>query len=405
MDCIKFKELIQDYIDAELDNSITLTSEAKKEFEEHMEACSACKAEFTAYQKMINSVHALKPEKLPEGYCKRLNTRLKSSKLEVIRKKKFKYTRYIGIAAAFVLVALIVNFALNGIGNNSISMNDMAINDNYANYDAKGEADNGATAPEAPRDDAKSDESYVAQKNMTLTSQTSQKPSQEKIIKSGYLYIETIEFDKLIESLSLEIKNVNGYIENSEISIREKIENKSYRYANLNLRVPKEVFENIIIYIEGNSEVTTKNISETDVTKDYYDKQNILTNLQIQENRLRELYGKAETITDILALENEIRRIRTEIDTYSIDLSNIDDRVSMATIQLGIVEIQDKDINIKAEDGLWTKAKKGFIRTINNIIDFLQALIIWLISYILIIIPVVVVVIITYLRIKKNKKS
>lgn len=404
MDCIKFKELIQDYIDAELDNSITLTSEAKKEFEEHIEACSACKAEFTAYQKMINSVHALKPEKLPEGYCKRLNTRLKSSKFDITKKKKFMYTKYIGIAAAFVLVALVINFALNGIGNNSRSMNDMAINDSSFNYDAKSSADNGASAPEAPRDDTKSDESYNTKKEMMLT-QTSQKPSQEKIIKSGNLYLETVEFDKLIESLSQEITNINGYIENSEISIREKIENKSYRYANLNLRVPKEVFEDIIKYIEENSEVTTKNIYETDVTKEYYDKQNILTNLQIQENRLRELYGKAETITDILALENEIRRIRTEIDAYSIDLSNIDDRVSMATIQLGIVEIEDKDISIKAEDGLWTKAKKGFIRTINNIIDFIQALIIWLISYVLIIIPVVVVGIITYKRIKKNKRS
>lgn len=95
MNCIKFRELIQDYIDDEFDNSTMLTSEMKKEFEEHMEACPACKAEFTAYQKMINSVHALKPEKLPQGYCKSLNTKLKSTKDDVIRKKRINYTKYL----------------------------------------------------------------------------------------------------------------------------------------------------------------------------------------------------------------------------------------------------------------------------------------------------------------------
>lgn len=400
MNCIEFKELIQDYIDDEFDNSTMLTSEVKKEFEQHMEACHACKAEFTAYQKMINSVHALKPEKLPQGYCKSLNTKLKSTRADVIRKRHINFTKYVGVAAAFILVVFVVSFALNNFGNYSKgTKDDMAMNEDSADYEAKGVADNGQT-PEATR--GAGNEESSEQKNSFVASKMF---PQEKIIKSGNLYIETIEFDKLIESLSQEIKENNGYIENSEISIRHKVENKSYRYANFNLRIPQEVFEDIIKFIEEKSEVSRKNINENDVTKSYYDKQNILTNLEIQENRLRELYDKAETITDILALENEIRRIRTEIDAYSIDLRSIDDRVSMATIQLSVIELEDKEINIKAEDGLWTRARKGFIRTVNSLIDFMQSLIIWLISYILIIIPLVVVGIITYRRIRKNRIS
>lgn len=401
MNCIEFKELIQDYIDDEFDNSTMLTSEVKKEFEQHMEACHACKAEFTAYQKMINSVHALKPEKLPQGYCKSLNTKLKSTRAEVIRKRNLNFTKYVGIAAAFILVVFVVSFALNNLGNYSNgTKDDIAMKEKSIAYEAKGVADSAQT-PEAPRDAGKSEEST----NQNNSFVASKMLPQEKIIKSGNLYIETIEFDKLIESLSLEIKENNGYIENSEISIRHKVENKSYRLANFSLRIPQEVFDDIIKFIEEKSEVSRKNISENDVTKSYYDKQNVMTNLEIQENRLRELYGKAETITDILALENEIRRIRTEIDAYSIDLRSIDDRVSMATIQLSVIELEDKELNIKAEDGLWTRAKKGFIRTVNGLIDFIQSLIIWIISYILIIIPLVVVGIITYRRIRKNRRN
>lgn len=423
MNCVEFRELMDDYLDSvsqsdkwvmQIDKyeqeASTLTDGKKKEFEEHMEACSTCKAEFIAYQKMINSIHTLKPEKLPEGYCKRLNEKLKVAKVEVARKKRINYTKYIGIAAAFVLVFVVGMFALNNIGMN------LNKSENIAMDKSTGDA---APAPSAPNygmaavEDAKAmDDVYYTQdyynkdeaneKELLLASKVA---IQEKIIKTGSLNIETLEFDKFVESLNQEIKNNNGYIENSEIIIRYKTETRSYRYANFNLRVPQEVFDNIIIFIEEESEVSRKNISENDVTKSYYDKQNILTNLEIQENRLRELYSKAENITDILALENEIRRIRTEIDSYSIDLRNIDDRVSMSTIQLSVTEIEGNEISIKAEDGLWTRAKKGFIRTVNNILDMIQSIVIWIISYSIIIIPLIAVGILTYKRIKKNKKS
>lgn len=403
MNCIEFKELIQDYIDDEFDNSTMLTSEVKKEFEEHMESCPACKAEFIAYQKMINSIHALKPEKLPEGYCKRLNTKIKSARVDIIRKKRINFTKYVGIAAAFILVVFAVNFALNNLGGYSKNARDMAINEN-SSYEGKGIADN-APAPESPKSEMDIDKGKDDLSNQKQSLFTAKMAPQEKIIKSGSMYIETIEFDKLVESLNQEIRDKNGYIENSEISIRLKTENKSYRYANLNIRVPQELFDDIIKFIEERSDVNSKNISENDVTKSYYDKQNIITNLEIQESRLRELYEKAENITDMLAIENEIRRIRTEIDSYSLDLRGIDDRVSMATIQLSITELEDREVNIKAKDGLWDRAKKGFVKTVNSIIDLIQSLVIWLISYILIIIPLVIVGIIIYRRVKKNRRS
>jgi len=405
LNCIEFKELIQDYIDDEFDDSTMLTSEIKKEFEEHMEACPACKAEFTVYQKMINSIHALKPEKLPEGYCKRLNTKIKSARVDIIRKKRINFTKYVGIAAAFILVVFAVNFALSNLGGYSKNARDMAINENSGSYESKGLADAG-NPPESPKSEGSNEFTKDdSSSNQTQGLLAAKMAPQEKIIKSGSLYIETIEFDKLVESLNQEIRDKNGYIENSEISIRIKTENKSYRYANLNIRVPQELFDDIIKFIEERSDVNSRNISESDVTKNYYDKQNVITNLEIQESRLRELYSKAENITDILALENEIRRIRTEIDANSFDLRDIDDRVSMATIQLSITERGDKEVNIKAEDGLWTRAKKGFIKTTNSIIAFIQSLIIWLISYALFIIPVVIVGIIIYRRVKKNKRS
>lgn len=404
MSCTEFNELLFDYIDGELDDS------QKKGFEEHINACSSCKKELTAYQKMIDSVHALKPEKLPEGYCKKLNTRLKAARVDVVRKKRIYFTKYVGIAAAFILVVFAFNFMLGNFGLSSKNARDSSMMDeekkdfDFSMNNAGITDRNESISPQSSDQEITSDDMMDSNRNPKLFA-SGVMAQQSKIIKSGRLIVEIIKFDEFVERLNQEIRDKNGYIEYSDVSVRNRTESKSYRYANFNLRVPQEIFDDFIKFISENSDVNSKYISENDVTKDYYDKQNILTNLEIQENRLRELYEKAENITDILAIENEIRRIRTEIDAYNIDLSDIDDRVNMSTIELSVIEVDSKDLNIRAEDGLWTRAKKGFVITVNRIINSAQTLVVWFISYILIIVPVVVILTILCIRIKRKRKN
>ena len=57
--------------------------------------------------------------------------------------------------------------------------------------------------------------------------------------------------------------------------------------------MPQADFDRVIEFIEEKSEVFNKYMAETDVTKDYYDKKNIVTNLEIQEQTLRGLFEKA----------------------------------------------------------------------------------------------------------------
>lgn len=406
MNCLEFNDLLFSYIDSEFEGSLELDDSRRKEFEEHIKTCPSCEKEYNAYQKMINDIHALPMEELPKGYCKKLNARLEDARLDIFKKKRSNLVKYVGIAASCVLVISAIYFAGNNFGGFSKDMNDMlARNENSSGY---GTEEKSSLPPDMARDDAVPDALEMENKDDKDLALSHQKfgltslQAENKIIKSGSLEIEILDFDKFIEDLNGVIKDKNGYIEHSQTSVRHKTEYKEYRYANLKLRVPQEDFYDVVDYIDDESDVYNKYINEKDVTKDYYDKQNILTNLEVQESRLRELYDKAENVTEILALENEIRRVRTEIDAYSIDLRNIDDRVNMASIELTVTEIEGRSINIKASDDLWSRAKKGFIRTVNGIIDFVQNLVVWMISYILVIIPALILGIIIYRLIKKR---
>ena len=176
-------------------------------------------------------------------------------------------------------------------------------------------------------------------------------------------------------------------------------------HGSLKIRIPQESFNEAVSYLEETAEIRRKNINEADVTKEYYEKDNKVKNLEIQEQHLRELFEKAATVEEMLQIENELRRIRTEIDELNISLADIDDRASMSTIDLEVEEVREVNFTLKSEKGVWERAKEGFISTINSIVRGIGNLIVNLVSSSPILIPAIVIFIILLLKIKKYWKK
>jgi hypothetical protein len=160
----------------------------------------------------------------------------------------------------------------------------------------------------------------------------------------------------------------------------------------------------LVVYLENTIEVRRKNVNETDVTKEYYEKDNRVKNLEVQEQHLRELFEKANTVEEMLLIENELRRVRTEIDALNISLSDINDRAKMSTINLEIEEVMTASLTLKAKDSVWERSKNGFINTVNSIIRFLENLVVNIISSSPILIPFIVICLVGFFKIRKYWK-
>lgn len=407
MKCDEFKEKIFNYYENELDKI------DKKSFEEHLNTCSICKSEYEAYKKLIDDINKLPNEQLPTGYCKRLHSKLKNeNNLKLRRKKRNNIIKYTSIAAIFVIVITSVYFA-DVFTQNLILNNDFDMSSNITEklddtnigtsvYDsAKGEAYYGLSTQQSSVESSENTMSMSEQQD--INNKRAYDDENIKIIKDGSLNLNTTEFDNFIADLESYIDSNNGYIEYNNTSLRRSSENNKFKTANLKLRIPQQKFDDLVQYIMEQSNVYSKVINETDVTKNYYDTKNIVTNLEIQELRLRELYEKATTVDEIIQLETEITRVRTEIDSYNLFLSDIDDRVNMATLNLNIDEI-DNSINISSSKNMWEKSKEGFINSINMIIAFIQGFIVAIISYFPILIILAIILLVIY-RIFKKKKS
>lgn len=394
MNCNEISDKLSLYIDNELSDEEMLL------IEEHIKFCESCQKELEEYKNLISILQSLPEEEPPEGYCERLHNKLtevniNQEKTSKIKRYKFKWMKYASIAAALVLVMLV--YGLNNFGTST---------KNEAAYDmAQSGSMPAPAAEEAPASMENYDQSigeYQPMENRTRDSvMIATEERETKTIKTGTLFLQTENYDEFFNSLSQKISSLEGFLESNNTEVNQSYNDRKLMYGNLRIRVPQENFYEMIDYLEVSGEVIRKNIDERDMTKEYYEKDNKVKNLEIQEERLRELFEDATTVEEMLLIENELRRIRTEIDTLNISLTNIDDRVSMSTINLEVQEVLSVSLTLRAEDSVWERAKDGFIHTINSIIRSLENLFVNIVSTSPILIPAIIIAIVAFFKIKK----
>ena len=399
MNCNEIKDMLPLYIDDELEDA------EKKLVEEHIKKCENCKKELEEYKKIIYMLQNMTEEEPPKGYCKRLHDKLLKTKVEKKISIRSRWIKYGSIAAAFVLVVSVIYTTSN------FRMGSMSKSESNASYDTTMQATEAPAIPELADEKGNgiygvaSEESLKAKDDsvMMRAAYEIQDERELKIIKSGNITTQTEGYDLFINELLLKVEELGGYTEQNNTNVNSIYNDKKLKYGYLKLRVPQDRFNELVLFLEGSSEVNQKNIIETDVTKEYYEKDNQVKNLELQEVHLRELFEKAQTVEEMLQIENELRRIRTEIDALNISLSDIDDRASMSTITIEVQEVLKANITMSNRDNVWERAKEGFINTINGIVELGENLIVALISLLPVLLPLLIILIIVFIKFKKRK--
>ena len=417
MKCNEINDKLSLYIDNELSH------EEMQQVEEHLHSCEKCQKILEEYKNLISVLRNLPEEEPPVGYCKRLHEKLLESNPQSKTKKaaskiksfnRNKWLKYGSLAAALVLVFVAAN--INNIGRMGMKAKnesyDMATTESPAEYYGAG-----SPAPEAPQagppvmteeaaeegydGDNKSARDDLSYRTNDSVMMTSMEQREMKIIKTGTISAQTEDYDMFLNDLSMKVSSMDGFLESNNTQVYQVYNEKKLMYGSIRIRVPQESFYELVDYLENTVDIKRKNINETDVTKEYYEKDNKVKNLEVQEQHLRELFEKATTVEEMLLIENELRRIRTEIDALNISLSDINDRAKMSTINLEIEEVMTASLTLKTKDSVWDRSKEGFINTVNGIIRTVENIIVSIVSSSPILIPAIIICIVGFLKIRK----
>lgn len=424
MKCNEFNEKLSLYIDNQLSNI------EKKEFEIHLHECEECRKEYKETIDIIKLTGEIEEVELPNNYRTTLREKLEEEK-KTNKVRRINFRVLTSVAATLLLIVIssgmILNY-LNYNGTKDQALDDMPKTETQYSTEAKygrSQLNNGINfdsavekSEVAPNITSINDENMNAlvvegtQKSrgtdeVTLTSDGVE--SLRKIIKDGFITLETKEFEKSYDKIIDYAKSYRGYIEWSETMYGKVILEKNQeplRNGRLRIRIPEDNFESALTYFKSLGKVKSQQLNERDISKIYYDTENLVRNLELQEKRLREILEEAKNVDEILRVENELRRIRTEINRNKQTLKNWDSLISYSTIDISLLEIreQGEKIELNDDEGILVKGKKGFISTINKIIDFVGKTIVLAMTITPILTPLFIILIVILIIIRRNTK-
>jgi hypothetical protein len=408
MNCEFDKTKINAYIDGEL------SAEEMGVVEDHIKSCPECKALYEELKNVREMLSGIQELELPDGYEEEMHQKLlglrdanrAKSKSNSKGKKNYNWKRWTAVAAIFL-----VGFVSYNVWNPS------GFNMKSAQYDMDvTAAEEEAGIMEAPQmmDDASSSKQLNGTRSEATVSAEAGNVGEtvnidgRKIIRNGYVNLEVDSFEQIYDEIISLAEASGGFIQESNTGKRfygGPANETSLLRGSLNIRIPEKSFLTVYNKIKELGEVNDSSIGGSDITFQYNDISSQISNLEVQEARLRDIMEKAENVEELLQVERELNRVRTEIDRMTGTIKNWDNLVSYSTINVSLTEIAPNSTEIEGfENDFWAKAKREFVKSVNQVIILSQNLFVWIISIIPFIFIFGVLAIIAAIIIKKKRK-
>jgi len=154
-----------------------------------------------------------------------------------------------------------------------------------------------------------------------------------KIIKTGYLTIESEDFDATDAYIRQAVTGYEGLLQEHTVS-----GTTGYRWGYYVVRVPSAHFDSFFYDVTGACTVVSQSISSEDVTERYTDLDTQLTTNKKKYERLLALMDEATTLTDLYSIESEITEVEYEIDRITGILNGLDSKIAYSTIYIDVDE-------------------------------------------------------------------
>jgi hypothetical protein len=232
--------------------------------------------------------------------------------------------------------------------------------------------------------------------------------SERKIIKTGFMYMETLEYEKTLEDLKKYMEIYNAYTERSESNggqiFEQGAQQRSSRYT---IKVPAAQFELMFEDLKTIGHVLNANEGKQDITSQFVDIESRLKTLGIQEERLLAILEKSEKLEDIIQLEYSLQNVRYEIERYTSTLRNMDESVRYSTIEVNIQEVYKTTIIEPEPITFGDRISTGIKDTFKDIKEGFENLLVYLVvnaPYLIVTALVIILGIRTYKsKLRKSK--
>lgn len=239
--------------------------------------------------------------------------------------------------------------------------------------------------------------------------------TEEMLVYSADIDMETIHYDDDKQSLMDLIKSNGGFISSSSESnddyywYRNDSSKRASKYWSVEFRVPSDKYQTIVQSVGtiGNVKRCDQNVQN--IQTEYHDVELQLEQLKIQEEQLEKLADQTDDIEYLYQIMNKLSETRIQIDKLNTQKNKYETDVQYSYITLSLREVDEY-----SESGQLVPEKeltfieeivKNFADANENLVDGVKDIILNIVYNIYnIIILIVIIQTIVYWR-KKQKKS
>lgn len=150
----------------------------------------------------------------------------------------------------------------------------------------------------------------------------------EKLLLTGEVTAITDDVAGLMAAVRAHAAEVSGSIAKEDLD-----GDAQHRYAEIMLRLPPAAMSAFIDWLSQRSVLDSRRLHVTDVTREYFDRDLAIRNLELTMGRLHDLAKRPNAeLKDILAVEQEMTRVRGELERLHGEQRLLGDRVARATL-------------------------------------------------------------------------
>lgn len=241
--------------------------------------------------------------------------------------------------------------------------------------------------------------------------------SNEKLVYTADLTVETVEYDKSREDFKA-LMNKYGAIIQSESENADAVLNQgSYtsnddafkmgeRHYDVTVRVPSANFSSFLNGMKGIGVTTSMSSDVQNLTQEYSDITAILEADEEEIKQLKEWLKECDNAEDMTTLYSRITEIQAEINRYKSRLRSINTDVAYSTVSISLDEvIQYTEAPDPTDEITFGKRIAKAVReSIEDFADFLEGLLIFIIHILPGMLLLLVIVLIILLIVKKASK-
>ncbi|ACZ21501.1 hypothetical protein Sked_15660 [Sanguibacter keddieii DSM 10542] len=158
------------------------------------------------------------------------------------------------------------------------------------------------------------------------------------VIVSGTVVLTADEPITVAGSIVTAVEGAGGYVDGRSESQGSGVDGDASEpeRAWLTVRVPPGEVQPMIDALREIGEVTSVDLTSSDVTKQVADLETRISAKRVAITRLEELLTSAGTVADLLAVEGELTTRQSELEQLLTEQAGIDDLTAMATLEISV---------------------------------------------------------------------